>query len=298
MLSFLLIVTFFFHKTYSVLVDKNQIPPAQTHPFHLSPFFPCLSFPSDPHTPPTSNSHTHTVTIRLHPIGSAPALRQKVFRVSATNRFETVVAFLRRKLKVEAGVGAGGAGGGGGGASGGGGGAGGRGTGGESSGGGADVGSVFCYVNNVFAPGLDEGVGGLWRVSSESQFFFFLVYEFFFPHPFFLILVPFSLLFSVLFSYQDQDQDQDPYSSSIIPTNFFLFPSSSFLILPFSSSPLLSSHSFFPKPHHKFNSTPPNQPPLPLPSHPPPGKILTLKSQCFKTDDQLIVGYSMTPAFG
>jgi ubiquitin-like protein ATG12 len=28
---------------------------------------------------------------------------------------------------------------------------------------------VFCYVNSVFAPGLDEGVGNLWRVS----FFFF-----------------------------------------------------------------------------------------------------------------------------
>jgi len=26
-------------------------------------------------------------------------------------------------------------------------------------------GSVFCYVNSVFAPGLDEGVGALWRVS-------------------------------------------------------------------------------------------------------------------------------------
>lgn len=26
-------------------------------------------------------------------------------------------------------------------------------------------GGVFCYVNSVFAPGLDEGVGGLWRVS-------------------------------------------------------------------------------------------------------------------------------------
>lgn len=30
---------------------------------------------------------------------------------------------------------------------------------------GAGAGSVFCYVNSVFAPGLDEGVGGLWRVS-------------------------------------------------------------------------------------------------------------------------------------
>lgn len=27
-----------------------------------------------------------------------------------------------------------------------------------------DSDSVFCYVNSVFAPGLDEGVGGLWRV--------------------------------------------------------------------------------------------------------------------------------------
>ena len=25
--------------------------------------------------------------------------------------------------------------------------------------------SVFCYINSVFAPGLDEGVGGLWGVS-------------------------------------------------------------------------------------------------------------------------------------
>ena len=42
--------------------------------------------------------------------------------------------------------------------------AGGReGGGGKGEGGGQ--GGVFCYVNSVFAPGLDEGVGGLWRVS-------------------------------------------------------------------------------------------------------------------------------------
>lgn len=29
--------------------------------------------------------------------------------------------------------------------------------------------SVFCYVNSVFAPGLDEGVGNLWRVSSLAR---------------------------------------------------------------------------------------------------------------------------------
>ena len=45
----------------------------------------------------------------------------------------------------------------------------GRGGGEDGRGGG---GGVFCYVNSVFAPGLDEGVGGLWRV---SFFFFFSV---------------------------------------------------------------------------------------------------------------------------
>ena len=34
---------------------------------------------------------------------------------------------------------------------------------------------VFCYVNSVFAPGLDEGVGNLWRVSFD---FLLLVWEF------------------------------------------------------------------------------------------------------------------------
>ena len=37
-------------------------------------------------------------------------------------------------------------------------------------------GGVFCYVNSVFAPGLDEGVGGLWRVS--GSFFFWLLWFF------------------------------------------------------------------------------------------------------------------------
>ena len=54
-------------------------------------------------------------------------LRQNVFKISATNRFETVVTSLRRKLGLQAHE------------------------------------SVICYVNGVFAPGLDEGVGGLWK---------------------------------------------------------------------------------------------------------------------------------------
>ncbi|KAI4211179.1 MAG: hypothetical protein LQ351_005977 [Letrouitia transgressa] len=75
------------------------------------------------------------VTIRFQPIGSAPQLRQKVFKISSTHRFESVVAFLRKKLGV-----------------------------------GVDGGHVFCYVNSVFAPSLDEGVGGLWRCfKTEDQ---------------------------------------------------------------------------------------------------------------------------------
>ena len=80
------------------------------------------------------------MTIRFRPVGSAPHLRQQVVKVSSANRFETVVSFLSRKLKGMEGVDGGG-------------------------------GGVFCYVNSVFAPGLDEGVGGLWRVSYS---FFFL----------------------------------------------------------------------------------------------------------------------------
>lgn len=105
--------------------------------------------------PLSSPARRPTVTIRLQPIGAAPQLRQRVFRVSATNRFETVVMYLRRKLGAE--------------------------TSGGSGGGGQ---SVFCYVNNIFAPGLDEGVGGLWRVS-----FFFLFFRFNFLGLFFLFLI-------------------------------------------------------------------------------------------------------------
>lgn len=101
------------------------------------------------------------MTIRFQPVGSAPPLRQRVFKISAANRFESVVAFLSRKLRAleraDANVGGGL----------------GLGAGGLGAGGGG----VFCYVNSVFAPGLDEGVGGLWRVGfflsfSSSPFFF------------------------------------------------------------------------------------------------------------------------------
>lgn len=68
-----------------------------------------------------------TVTIRFSPLPATPALRQPRFKISSSQRFEAVVRFLRKKLALK------------------------------------DHESVFCYVNSVFAPGLDEGVANLWR---------------------------------------------------------------------------------------------------------------------------------------
>jgi len=76
------------------------------------------------------------VTVRLQPLGSAPHLTQRVFKLSANQRFDTIVRFLRKRLGVQ------------------------------------DHESVFCYVGNVFAPALDEGVGNLWTVSFFSSFVF------------------------------------------------------------------------------------------------------------------------------
>jgi len=70
------------------------------------------------------------VTVRFQPVGSAPILKTKVFKIYESQRFDTVVNFLRRRLEA------------------------GRGE------------SVFCYVNSVFAPGGDEVVGNLFRVSA------------------------------------------------------------------------------------------------------------------------------------
>ncbi|KAF2036563.1 ubiquitin-like protein ATG12 [Setomelanomma holmii] len=72
------------------------------------------------------NLTVQKITIRLQPIGSAPHLNQRVFKLSTNQRFETIVKFLRKKLGVK------------------------------------DHESVFCYVGSVFSPALDEGVGNLW----------------------------------------------------------------------------------------------------------------------------------------
>ena len=68
------------------------------------------------------------VKVRFQPVGSAPSLKQPAFMVSSTHRFSFLVTSLRKKLGVPS------------------------------------KDSVFCYVNSVFSPGLDESVGDLWRV--------------------------------------------------------------------------------------------------------------------------------------
>ncbi|KAL1865355.1 Ubiquitin-like protein [Diaporthe australafricana] len=76
------------------------------------------------------------VIVRFKPVGgSAPPLpaRHERSKVSATSRFETVVAYLRRTLKV------------------------------------AESDSLFLYVNSTFAPALDEVVGNLWRCFKDSN---------------------------------------------------------------------------------------------------------------------------------
>lgn len=74
-----------------------------------------------------------SVTVRFKPVGSAPILRTLVFKISASMKFETVVNFLRKKLDCK------------------------------------PTDSVFLYVNSVFAPGLDEGLGNLFRVSVPGR---------------------------------------------------------------------------------------------------------------------------------
>lgn len=69
------------------------------------------------------------ILVRFKPVGSAPALSREVCKISAAQKFEAVVAYLRRVLKVK------------------------------------DTDSVFLYVNSSFAPSLDEIVGNLHRVS-------------------------------------------------------------------------------------------------------------------------------------
>ncbi|CZR51909.1 related to Ubiquitin-like protein ATG12 [Phialocephala subalpina] len=73
------------------------------------------------------------VTVHFKAVGSAPAVRNQVCKISSTQRFEAVVSYLRRTLKV------------------------------------GPTDSVFLYVNSSFAPALDEIVGNLHRCFKDSN---------------------------------------------------------------------------------------------------------------------------------
>lgn len=73
------------------------------------------------------------VIIRFRPVGSAPAIRQPRVKVTSSQKFENVVAHIRKSLKV------------------------------------SGTESVFLYINNTFAPALDEIIGNLWRVSERPK---------------------------------------------------------------------------------------------------------------------------------
>ncbi|KAH8730835.1 ubiquitin-like protein ATG12 [Phaeosphaeriaceae sp. PMI808] len=69
------------------------------------------------------NLTVQKITVRLQPIGSAPHLNQRVFKLSTNQRFETIVKFLRKRLGTKAHE------------------------------------SVFCYVGSCFKQGEELVVG-------------------------------------------------------------------------------------------------------------------------------------------
>ncbi|KAK5987808.1 Ubiquitin-like protein ATG12 [Cladobotryum mycophilum] len=73
------------------------------------------------------------VVVKFKPVGSAPLLAQDVCKISAARKFEEVVRYLRRKLRCK------------------------------------DTDSVFLYVNQAFAPSLDEIVGNLHQVGHDGN---------------------------------------------------------------------------------------------------------------------------------
>jgi ubiquitin-like protein ATG12 len=73
------------------------------------------------------------VLVKFKPVGNAPRMTRDSGRITATQKFEGVVAYLRRTLRIK------------------------------------DTDSVFLYVNSAFAPSLDEIVGNLHRCFRNSS---------------------------------------------------------------------------------------------------------------------------------
>ncbi|KEQ99936.1 hypothetical protein AUEXF2481DRAFT_204920 [Aureobasidium subglaciale EXF-2481] len=67
------------------------------------------------------------IHLRFRPGPGTPSLPKPRVTISSTHHFDWIVRYLRRQLRLDSHQ------------------------------------SVFCYVNQVFAPGMDEQVGNLWR---------------------------------------------------------------------------------------------------------------------------------------
>ncbi|KAI1369923.1 APG12-domain-containing protein [Xylaria arbuscula] len=81
------------------------------------------------------------VLVRFKAVGAAPQLKTEVRRISATQKFETVVTHLRKILALK------------------------------------PTDGLFLYVNSAFAPALDEIVGNLHRCFKDSNNQLIVVYS-------------------------------------------------------------------------------------------------------------------------
>ncbi|CAO1614689.1 unnamed protein product [Sympodiomycopsis kandeliae] len=73
---------------------------------------------------------TSKVLVRFKAIGSAPIMKNNAFRITAFNRFQAVIQFLKKELGSSAN---------------------------------AAAGSLFLYINNSFSPSPDDTVGNLFK---------------------------------------------------------------------------------------------------------------------------------------
>jgi ubiquitin-like protein ATG12 len=115
--------------------NNNAIPDSTSHdpdlPLTMASSMILTSLPRDAATALSTAAEfpRPKVTVLFKAVGGAPVLKRTVCQISSTQRFEVVVSYLRKVLKVGA------------------------------------MDSVFLYVNSSFAPALDEIVGNLHRVS-------------------------------------------------------------------------------------------------------------------------------------
>jgi ubiquitin-like protein ATG12 len=71
--------------------------------------------------------------VRFRALGNAPTLNRTVYKITATNRFASILQFLRKQLKLK------------------------------------PAESINLYINMVFSPALDEIVGNLYRCFKSGE---------------------------------------------------------------------------------------------------------------------------------